>query len=270
MSPPREWGGYGSVIAPARLKVRAYTVPIEGLPVELDGLRVVQVSDTHYGPFVSREYIESVVDQANRLGPDLVALTGDYVHFTPRSVEPGIELLGALRGRLGTVAVFGNHEHWEGADRCREVFDRIQIPVIDNARLFLTAEGLSANPVSEGALCIAGVGDLWEGEVSFEKAFAGVDANVPRLVLSHNPEAVRLMGVDERADLLLGGHTHGGQVAIPFIGGLVHSGISPQMLGGMSYIGRCAVIVSRGVGVAGVPLRLGVPPEIGSITLRRA
>ncbi len=263
-------GGYASIVAPEILHVRRYDIPIKGLPAALEGLRIVHVSDTHYGPFVSMPYLEKVFERVNALQPDLVALTGDYVHYTPDSVNPGIGALAVLEGRLGVVAVMGNHEHWEGAEACRARFQSIGLPLVDNARLFLTARGLESAPTPD-ALCVAGVGDLWEDEVSFEKALANVPEDMPRLVLSHNPDAAERVTPDRRVDLMLSGHTHGGQIALPLIGPpIAPSEYGFKYLGGLCQGPHNPVIVSRGVGLAGIPLRFGVPPEVGLITLHRA
>ena len=263
-------GFYASFVEPSRLEVRRYEMPIRDLPAAFDGFRIVQVSDTHYGPYNSRRFIEKAIGIANDLQGDLVALTGDYVHFTPRSVEPGIEVLTGLKSRFGTVAVMGNHEHWEGLDACLEFFKKTKIRVLDNDRVFLTPAGLATTPQPEPCICVAGVGDLWEGQVLYEQALHGVDDNMPRIVLSHNPDAAELVGAKERVDLMIAGHTHGGQMVLPHVGPLANvSRYGKKYLGGLCQGPRCPVVVSRGVGVAGVPVRLGVHPEIGLIILKR-
>ena len=264
-------GGYASLIAPERLKVREYDIPIQDLPASMDGLRIVHVSDTHYGPFVTQDFLERAFTQANGLDGDLVLLTGDYVHFTPEAVEPGIKSLTQLRSRLGKVAVMGNHEHWEGADACRAVFDQTDIPLIDNTRLFLTPDGLTDSPKGKDCICIAGVGDLWEDDVCLDKVLDGLPSNMPRLLLSHNPDVAELIVPQQRVDLMLSGHTHGGQVRLPIMGAPVTpSNFGNKYVGGLCAGPHCPVVVSRGIGVAGIPIRFCVPPELGLITLRRA
>lgn len=264
-------GSYASLVAPEILHVRRYSYAIKDLPSALDGLRIVHVSDTHYGPFVSMSYLNEVFSRANALDPDLVVLTGDHVHYTPESVEPGILALGRLKGRLGTVAVMGNHEHWEGADYCREQFQKAGIPLLDNSRLYLTTDGLTREPKVGASLCLAGVGDLWEDVVDFDRALGGVMPDMPRLLLSHNPDVAEMSNGGHRVDLMFSGHTHGGQIALPLIGAPVAPSLyGDRYLGGACQGPYCPVVVSRGVGVAGVPVRLGVPPELGVITLHRA
>ena len=264
-------GAYASIIEPGCIKLRTYEVPIDGLPAELDGIRLAHVSDTHYGPYTALSFLEGVAGRVSALDTDYVVMTGDYVHFTPRSIERGIGLLAKFKSRLGSVAVMGNHEHWEGAGACRREFERIGLPLVDNARLFLTPDGLRGEPIPGKSLCLAGVGDYHEDMVSFEKALDGVPEAMPRIVLSHNPDTAELIRTGQRVDLMLCGHTHGGQVSLPGIGApWTGSQYGSKYLGGMCRGPHCPVLVSRGVGIALLPLRFRVPPEVGLVTLRRA
>jgi predicted MPP superfamily phosphohydrolase len=261
---------YGTYLEPGALQLREYDVPIADLPPSLDGLRIVQVADTHYGPFMTLRYLRYALDWANSLNPDLLVFNGDYVQDA-HAIAPGIALFDRSRARLGMAAVLGNHDHWEGAEACRKMFQSVGIPLIDNTRLFVTATGLQiALPAGE-AICLGGVGDLWCDTVSPETAFRDVPAAMPRLLLSHNPDVAEHLPSRLRVDLMLSGHTHGGQVSLPRIGApFIASRFGKRYLGGLCQGPRCRVLVSRGVGVAGIPVRMGVPPELCHITLRRA
>jgi hypothetical protein len=204
--------------------------------------------------------------------PDLVLLTGDYVHQTPSAIPDGIAVLTELKSRLGSLAVLGNHDHWEGTEACRAEFVRHGLPLIDNQRVFLSARGLSEQPVGP-CLAICGVGDLWEDSVDPEKALQDVPADCPRLLLSHNPDVAELIPnrfPRLRFDLQLSGHTHGGQVSFPGVGTpIVPSAYGPRYAGGLVQGPAWPVVVSRGVGLTVLPVRFRVPPEVGLITLRR-
>ena len=264
-------GAWGVLIEPQQLRTRRYEVPIQDLPDSLNGLRLVHISDTHYGPYVSIQYLKKVYARANALEPDLVVLTGDYVHRTPRSIEPGIGAMGDLRARLGVVAVLGNHDHWEGAEACLQAFGKTDIALVDNRRLFLDRQGLSEQSRSGESICVAGLGDLWEEGIDPERALEGVSPTMPRLLLSHNPDTAEMITPPRRMDLMLCGHTHGGQVRLPLIGApIIPIDHADRYAGGLCKGPNGPVLVSRGVGVAFLPVRLGVPPEIGLITLRRA
>jgi len=267
-------GAYAMALEPAWLVVRRYGVRIAGLPAHLNGLRMVHLSDTHYGPYVGLRFLRRVVRLANSLKPDLVALTGDYVHRTPAAIPEGIGVFAELRPRLGSVAVLGNHDHWEGAAACRSAFAAAGVRLVDNARLFVTSSGLLDGLPPAGAdtaLCLAGLGDLWEGDPDWRAALGAVAPETPRVVLAHNPDLAELVPAGLRVDLLLAGHTHGGQVRLPLLGApFVPSRHGKRYLGGLCQGPRGPVVVSRGVGLAALPARLGVPPEVGLVTLHRS
>lgn len=261
--------GDALLFAPQRVVVRSYNHLVPWLPQSRDRLRIVHVSDTHLGPYVSRRFLQRVMTQVNALQPDLVALTGDYVHRHPSFIEDAIGLFGMLEPRIGTVAVLGNHDHWEGADACRVLFDRLGIPLLDNGRRFLGEEGFSETLPRNRGICIAGLGDLWEDDVDSEKALRGVPDDMHRIVLSHNPDTA-LLPKRHRIDLMLSGHTHGGQVHLPGFGApFAPTRHGNRFLGGACWGDGFPVIVSRGLGLAGVPVRFGVPPEIGVVDLYR-
>ncbi|MCC6145809.1 MAG: metallophosphoesterase [Candidatus Hydrogenedentes bacterium] len=262
----------GALLEPQRLRIREYTVPVSGLPQALDGLRIAHISDTHYGPFVSLAFLRSVVAQANALHPDLIVLTGDYVHKTERAIADGVALFQNLESRLGIAAVLGNHDHWESTAECEAAFRKIGVPLIDNRRLFLSSEGLRENGRSGECIGSAGAGDLWTDEVLLRQALSEVPGEMPRLLLSHNPDVAELPDIrGHRIDLMLSGHTHGGQVALPFLGTpIVPSQYGQKYSGGLVHGPACPVLVSRGVGMALLPVRIGVPPEMGLLVLRKA
>jgi len=263
-------GADSLLLAPQRVQVRSYSFGVRWLPDALDSLRIAHVSDTHLGPFISRRFLEGVMEQVNEHQPDLVFLTGDYVHRHPSFIGDAVGLLEMLQPRIGTLAVLGNHDHWEGADACRAAFARTGIPLLDQNRVFLTARGLTDSMPGGEGLCIAGVGDLWEDSVDFGAVLGDVPREMQRLVLSHNPDTA-LMTNRERVDIMFAGHTHGGQVLLPFVGAPVSvSRYGDRFQGGQCEGDGFPVIVSRGIGLAGIPLRFRVPPEFGIITLTRS
>jgi hypothetical protein len=259
-------------LEPRRLVVRRLRFPVRDLPPALDGLRVLHLTDLHLGPFVSEARLRSVIDEANALRPDLVALTGDHVHGSPAYIPRVAALLGRLRPRLGVVGVLGNHDHWEGADASRAALRRAGVVLVENRHMYLGPGGIttSARP---GALCVGGVGDLWEDSPDLDRALAGVDPRTPRLLLCHHPDYAERPSVRRsatRVDLMLSGHTHGGQVSLPALGPpLVPSEHGRKYARGLVAGPRFPVHVSAGVGVAVLPVRLGVPPEMTLITLVR-
>ena len=268
---PAGIAGHSVLIEPQRLRVARYAISVRDLPAALDGFRIVQISDTHYGPFVSLRYVRGAIEQANALEGDIVILTGDYVHKTPLAIGPGVDALKHVKARLGVVATLGNHDHWEGADAVRAAFAEIRVPLIDNARRFLTREGLHDEPIARESICIGGVGDLWTDRVDFARALADAPDAMPRILLAHNPDTAEEVPPGTRIDLMCSGHTHGGQVWVPGFGTpVLPSAYGQKYAGGLCQGPRCPVVVSRAVGMAVMPVRFCIPPELVEITLTRA
>ncbi len=265
-------GGYASLVEPRLPRVRRLRFPLAGLPPALAGLRVVQLSDLHLGPYNSAAYLARAIRSANALAPDLVLLTGDYVHGSPAYIAPVARLLGGLRPRIAVLAVLGNHDHWEDPEACRRELRARGVRLLDNGRLFLSAgRTLSVAAPAGGGLCLAGVGDYWEDRVDLEAALGGVPPSLPRLLLAHNPdfaESEAARSRRHRVDLMLSGHTHGGQVRLPGVRSL----IVPSSYGSRYAHGLCRgpafpVYVNAGLGVTIFPVRFLRPPELTLIEL---
>ncbi len=276
---------YAAAIEPNLITVRTYRIPITGLPSALNGLRIVQLSDTHLGPRVHSSHIEHAVRIAIEQKPDLIALTGDYVHQSAGVIEAAAELFKPLMdapGIKGVVGVLGNHDwHTDGKRMSRALTD-LGVRMIDNDRVFLDANSrtLSNEPPTDpaSALCFVGLGDLLTATVEPDRAFAGIHADTPRVLLAHVPDTLELETVrapsGPRIDLALCGHTHGGQIRVPFLGTpVVPSDYGQKYAGGLIPADVCAaacpVIVSRGIGTSILPVRIGVPPEVVVVELAR-
>ncbi len=264
-------GSYPVLVRPGWLTVRRVRVPIENLPVSFDGFRIVQLTDLHHDEWISIEHVRDAVDLANSLKPDLVALTGDYITSRGELIGQTAAELSRLRGRVGTVGVLGNHDWWADVDKTRQAFAEAGISMIDNSRVFVNAEGSLRDAPEAGGICIAGVGDLWEDKVEPEKALQNVPDDMVRILLSHNPDVAEDKAIASgaaRVDLMLSGHTHGGQVRLPFFGTpVVPSGYGQKYAYGLVEGPGCRVNISSGVGMGLLPVRVGVPPEICVIEL---
>jgi len=261
------------------LQVRAYRVLIADLPASLDGLRIVQISDTHLGTRVNTAFIAECVRGAIALRPDVVALTGDYIHNGVWCIEQAAELFKPLAAELPAgapvVGVLGNHDWYGDGREMSAALRGAGVTMIDNGRVYLDSETrrLVTAPTAE-CLCIAGLGDLLMDVVDPAAALGGVPAHVPRVLLSHHPDTAedpRLVGLDRlRVDLQLSGHTHGGQVRVPFLGTpIVPSEYGSKYAGGLVRGPAFPVVVSRGVGMSILPVRFNVPPELVEVTLVR-
>ena len=246
---------------PYQLALEHRTVSLRRLPRELDGLRVVQLSDIHHGPFTGREQIERAVRLANSLRPDLVALTGDYVSHEREYAAPCAEMLGELRARCGVYAVLGNHDHWVDAALVTDLFRAEGIRVLVN-------EGMRfEHPERPGAaLWLAGVDDTMVGQEDLPLALAGARADELKLLLAHNPVILR-RAARAGVDLVLSGHTHGGQVT--WRSERSASGRPRRrILRGLGRRGETQIYVTRGLGTVVLPLRYGCLPEVTLLELK--
>ncbi len=261
---------YENATGPDRILISMYEMDIIDLHPGLNGLRIVQLTDIHHGPWLPIEFVEAVVEKTNNLKPDIVALTGDYVVNSPRYIKPVVDALKKLTPHIATVAVLGNHDWWEGGQAIVDAFEKAKIPLLDNKRLMLTPDRKLVPDARQG-LCLAGVGDPWADKVDFDAALADVPGHMPRILLSHNPDCAEdrhFLKMRYRVDLMLSGHTHGGQVCFPGNRQPVLPKIRKNKSArGLVFGPQCPVYISRGIGTAGVPLRLGADPEIAVFDL---
>jgi predicted MPP superfamily phosphohydrolase len=245
---------------PFRLTVEHHQIRLRRLPRELDGFRIVQLSDLHHSPFTSREQIERAIATANGLKPDIVALTGDYVSKERAYAAPCAELLGELRPRHGVFAVLGNHDHWTDAALITDLFRAEGITVLINQGMRFEKNG--------AAFWLAGVDDTMVGLEDLPLALAGASEQEFKLLLAHNPIILR-KAARAGVDLVLSGHTHGGQVSLR--SDRSASGRPRRrLLKGLARQGETQIYVTRGLGTVVLPVRFGCPPEVSLLELRTA
>ena len=246
-----------------RPRVVRVTVPIAGLPEDLEGFRIVQLSDLHVGATIKRPFVRAVVDAANELDADVIALTGDVADGRVAALRAEVAPLADLRARYGKFFVSGNHDYyWDAAGWHREI-ERLGFNVLTNAHRLLER--------GRGRLLLAGVTDRSAshrvpGHASDPAAaLAGAPKSDVKVLLAHQPGsafAARAAGFD----LQLSGHTHGGQY-FPF--NLLVRLFQP-FVAGLHRLEQMWLYVSRGTGYWGPPIRLGAPSEITQIELTRA
>lgn len=273
---------YGSLVEPWRLRRTAYRVPIADLPPDLNGVRFAVIGDTHFGPRVPASHIRDAVDMAVALRPDAYLLVGDYVHYGPQHRGPAYELLRPILDSGKAVAVLGNHDNYYGQHAiARDDLIAAGAIYVENSRVFVLSDRSIQRDVplpGTGALCIAGIPDWWteREKIRLDEALGGLPLSMPRLLLSHAPDAAELPAIAgrtdprlrHRVDLMLAGHTHGGQVRLPLLGTpIVPSEFGSRYAYGMCRGPGCPVLVTSGVGVSILPIRIGVPPEVVELTL---
>jgi len=246
----------------SQIRINRQAVPVPNLPGAFVGKTVAVLADLHHGPYVGMPFIREAVRLANSLKPDLVALVGDYAHRgTEACVElpPCLEALSDLRAPLGVYSVPGNHDMQDRGRVYRELIAATPLTDLTNRNVRVTHSG--------SHLWLAGVDDQYWGKPDVKQALAGVPDGSAVVMLCHNPDYAEL-APDSRVGLMLSGHTHGGQVYLPAVGYLwLPSKYGDKYRRGLIQGPASRVFVSRGLGEAGVPLRLNVPPEINLLTL---
>ncbi len=252
--------GYGVFIQRDNFRVREVSIPIRGLAQELDGLRLVQLSDIHLSPFLSERELARTVDMANETGADLALVTGDIITSYHDPLDAGIKQLGRLRAQSGVIGCHGNHEIYAKVENyATEAAARVGIRFLRNQAEVLTFRGCPIN--------FAGV----DYQPMHEPYLRGVERHIvrgmPNILLSHNPDVFPVAAA-QGYDLTLSGHTHGGQITIE----ILHQNVSvarfyTPYVYGLYQENGASVYVTRGIGTVGVPARLGAPPEVALIRL---
>lgn len=247
-----------ALIEPYMLTVEHHQILLPRLPKTFNGFRIIHLSDFHHSPFTSREQIQRAVETANRLEPDIVALTGDYISHDRRFAAPCAELLGRLKARSGVYAVLGNHDHWTDAALITDLFRAEGITVLIN-------QGMRFQQGHE-AFWLAGVDDTMVGLEDLPLALAGARDDEMKLLLAHNPIVLR-RAARAGVDLVLSGHTHGGQVTLR---SEQSASGKPRrrLLRGLGRQGQTQIYVTRGLGTVVLPIRYGCPPEVSLLELR--
>jgi len=227
-----------------------------------DGLKIVQLTDLHHSLFTPLAEIQRAVHLANRLRPDVIALTGDYVTLSPSYIWPMARALAKLRARLGVFAVLGNHDFQVDAEEITRALKSQHIRVLRNSHCALRARSAT--------LWLIGVDDLWWGADDLPAALRHIPARDPKILLCHNPLGIRLAAA-HGIDFVLSGHTHGGQVRLPVVGSVYgRSKLGKRFVEGWNRLDGTQIYVSRGIGKVLLPIRFGCPPEISCLRLRRA
>lgn len=251
-----------TAILRAHLTVAEAEIPIPGLPEPLDGTTVLFISDIHAGPFLSVTALTSALSRLATLRPDVVIHGGDLSTSNVREAEPHAPALAALTAPLGAFAVYGNHDHYtRDALGIAALYARCGIKLLNNDAVAIERGGVR--------FALAGIDDWNFGKPDLNAALtqaARVAPGAPVVLISHNPDAFPQAAARGVA-LTLSGHTHGGQVRIPGRPVLVR--MSRYRLDEGRYErGESQIVVSRGLGVSGIPFRLFCPPEALFVTLR--
>jgi predicted MPP superfamily phosphohydrolase len=247
-------GGHNDVYD---IEVTRHEVFVDDLPQSCDGYRIAFLTDTHVASFVRRDFYREIVARTNAFEPDLVLFGGDFVTFGRHIALAAKVLTDGLRAREGMYAVRGNHDYWAGIEDLERELGARGVEFLTNRSVKL-----------RGVLPLVGIDEIYRGTPDVARAFASVDAAQPCIGISHHPDIIDLVP-DRRLDLLLCGHTHGGQIRLPFFGPVVvPSAHEAEYAAGFHRRRDVLLYVSRGIGAI-PPLRILCRPEVALFTLRR-
>ncbi len=254
---------YGFFEARRRPSLVNVSVPLSALHPDLEGLRILQITDIHAGLTVGRDFVDRVVAQANELSPDIIAFTGDLVDGSVERLRDVVAPMRDLRAPLGKFFITGNHEYYSGAEQWVEEAKRLDFTVLLNEHRVIRR--------GAGSLLMAGITDYSGGNFIKShtsdpaKAFAGAPKCDARILLAHQPKSLRA-AMPQGYDLQISGHTHGGQ----FFPWNLLAAVDQPYISGFHRHENSWIYVSRGTGYWGPPVRIAARSEITLFTLTKA
>ena len=252
--------GYGCTARRWFFVTRKVEIPVRGLSPELDGYTIAQLSDLHIGAFTPLWWGKRWVEAANAAQADLVVVTGDMVTSGVAFHEDIAELVGGLRAKDGTYVIMGNHDYFGEGEPLVSLLRGRGAHVLRNQGVVLEHAG--------GRLYLAGMDDTWTKRANLDASLAARPEGVPTVLLAHDPDRFP-HAVKRNVEVMLSGHTHGGQIAMPFLGRLINaSKLAHRYHVGLYEDGDSTLYVHPGLGTTGPPMRLGVAPVIALIKLR--
>ena len=269
--------GYGVFLGRHRFEIDHFDLPLNGISSALSQFSIVHLTDIHLGPFMPAEELAAYVDAVNRLKPDVIALTGDFISTGLEEIAPCVNTLAGLQARYGIFACMGNHDVYSRAEgELTRLFNLRGIRVLRNDAASLKVGNTTLN--------ILGIDDLRWGRPNLSRAL-GIAERKPgevRVLLSHRPE-VFPEAARKGLGVVLSGHYHGGQIKLapepdslsiarlitPYAEGLFHLPRRRLSAPGPGP-GDAVLFVGRGVGITGLPIRINCPPQIAHLTLKKA
>ena len=253
---------YATLIEPYNYLVSQTDVYLKNLPERFENYRITQLTDVHHSRILGIEEVIRVVQLAQQTRPDIFVLTGDYSTSYRRYIEPCAEALGSLSAPDGVWAVLGNHDHYTDSELTTRALERQRIVVLNNKNTSLRR--------GSDVLQLSGIDDWTWNATDWTKAFAGINKKTPTILLSHQPSVLEFEQT-QNVSLILSGHTHGGQIKIPWLGTPAKFATKDlRFAQGLFRHHDVQLYVSSGTGVIGLPIRFGVRPEIAVLRLKRA
>jgi predicted MPP superfamily phosphohydrolase len=252
--------GYGILVRRRWFVVREVDVPVDGLDPIFDGFRIAHLSDLHIGAYTPKSWGTRWARAANRRRADIAVVTGDLVSSGTEYHEDIADVVAGLEAERGVFVSMGNHDYFGDGEPLVSMLGRRGVQVLRNSGVALERDGKT--------LFLAGIDDTWTRRDDIDLALRERPPDAPVILLSHDPERFREASTRDIA-LTLSGHTHGGQIAFPFLSRWVSlSHLTHHFHQGLYHQGRSALYVHPGLGTTGPPMRLGVAPAVVILTLR--
>lgn len=230
------------------------------LSPEFDGYRISQISDFHYGTWLTSKELGHAISQVNQQQADLIAITGDFVTYHMDIFSNDlISLMGQLHAPDGVVAVLGNHDHWSDPVEIRRILREANIKELNNDVLSLVK--------GAGRLHICGVDDFMDGHDRLDLVLQKLPGDGAAILLAHEPDFADISALSKRFDLQISGHSHGGQIVLPWIGAPLLPNYARKYSSGLYKVDGMFQYTNRGLGTAELQIRLNSRPEITVFTL---
>src|SRR5215211_3919245 len=244
------------------VEIKRVTLTLPRLAPEFDGYRLVQIGDFHLDDWSKPERLHRVVEKVNEQRPDLVAITGDFASYSAKEFDAQqlIEALRALGARDGSVAILGNHDYLTDIKLVRRCIREGGVEELIN--------GVRTLRRDEAALHVAGIDDVMEGNSRLDLVLEQLLEEGAAILLAHEPDFADVSAATGRFDLQLSGHSHGGQMAVPFLRRLVLPPFSQRYTRGLYDVRGMIQYTNRGLGFVHARLRFLCRPEITVFTLR--
>ena len=252
--------GYGILVRRRWFRVVEREVPVPGLDPRFDGLRIAHLSDLHIGTLTPRAWGLAWSRAANLCAPDLAVVTGDMITSGTEYHIEVAEVLGELRAKLGVFASMGNHDYFGEGEPLISLLRARNVRVLRNEGVAVARGGAT--------LWLAAIDDTWTRRDDLDRALRGRPEGATVVLLAHDPDRFD-QAADAGVEVVLSGHTHGGQIAVPFAArALGLANLAHRYRLGFYRRGRSTLYVSPGLGTTGPPLRLGAAPEVTVLVLR--
>jgi len=250
-----------SYIETNNIETKEITIESNQIPSEFDGTKIVFLSDFHQGswPFFDQKRTEEVVNQVNAMNPDIILLGGDYVSDNPQYVNSCFSELSKLHAPLGVYGVLGNNDPKNATIKAMR----------DAGIIYIKNDGLWIKK-GNSEIRLGAVGDLYTDSQNSRYAVGNATENDFVILLSHNPDFFQYATTKSKIDLMLSGHTHGGQIT--FFGlwaPVVHSEFGEKFRTGVKHINNTTLLISNGLGTSIIPARFFAPPQIIVIKLKK-